>query len=336
MELSKFKKEMDIFDEHHIHNMLHEYYDDENYYVLGHDGLLQIEDHTEHKVNSLIMRENFIISEDIIEIIKFLPGDFRIETYKTLTSPIWTLDSYIVGNLLYLTYMRNIYIIDMETGNSWKVSLQLLDLEFIFNLITHKDLLILTTTVGCYIINKDGSYNKINDASGKIRILDDNIYFLNRNLGCIITVNLINFKSKRNNINCENIKDFYITPNNTILIYYNRVEVFGSKRFTIDPHNFASPVLKEGFYIHELELNKHKSKLLLLMTYDYENNILVMCDLNTGEIQQLKFIPKSTTRKIGFLDISQNQDLKNMGSKLDIDFESATEIPTRLLKTIEI
>jgi hypothetical protein len=181
--LKKMKKEIDFLDEHYLHDILHEFYDDEKYYFVEHTDNLKIQDHNSVPFPSLdkfnVMFKSNMICKLVygnplyFEIYRLIFNSPRVESklYKRIitNTPHATQFTFqISNNLLYFAYIEdkeiNLEIVDLHTstsvGKSWKMDFLNYD-GSINQILFSGNKIILDSTHYIYIINRDGSYNMI-------------------------------------------------------------------------------------------------------------------------------------------------------------------------------
>jgi hypothetical protein len=352
MALKEFKRELDMFNEHHLHDILHELHDSERYYIIN-DNIINVEGYNPTYVNNEIIENNLTL-DGIFKIVridrlKFLPENIETETYRTINLEVYDKLVYnmIVGNLLYLVYESNILIIDMETGNSWKILIRIG--KDVKDMIMYKDLILIMTYDQVYVINRDGSYNILKFGQySQIEVTGGGLCVSRlKDIENIMVVNLSTFSSKRVKLNSEKLHKFYITKDTTILYYSNKVEIHGPKKFIIKYEDFIPSKddypgdewkydSEDESWIIDIKMNEKKTKLMVLISYDseYLHCCLIIYNLVSCKVEKVRYFAESTGEAvIGFLNIDDNQSLKNMGAILNI--KDITVLESKILKTFE-
>jgi hypothetical protein len=369
MALTEFKKELDFLNEHHLHDILHELYNSERYYI-GDDENMTVEGYEPIPMGDATIEDNFITSIEyyqfMIQRLKFSSDSIELKNYRIINLPYKNGISHhhINKNLLYLTYEYKTLIIDIGTGNSWEISIFIGD--YVRNIITYKDLLIIVKTDKIYVINKDGTYNILHfkllvrksfmeDSITKVEVANNNLYVLSLHNKNITIINLSNFSSKIIKPDFESLNTFYIANkgNSTVLCYDKKIEIYSPIRSTLKCENFipSDDVYKstgwkydpeDKSYIIEINMNKNKTKLIVAMSYDSDNahRCVVIYNLISGKIEQVKYLEErydASNNVVGFLDIDVNQSLGEMGEddKLIINLKNTVKIEGKLLKTYE-
>jgi hypothetical protein len=341
--LKKMKKEIDFLNEHHLHDILHEFYDDEKYY-LTRDYRLEIQDHNSvefprpNEFNATF-KSNMIcklVLDDpcYFEIYQLIFNSPHVESKlykKIITNTTYGVhfEFQTLDNLLYFSYIKgekiNIEIVDTaHEGRSWKI-------EFdnyggrINQILFSGNKIILDCSQYIYIISRDGSYNMIKNERYMVKVNHGKLYLYT--YSNIITVNLDSLKSKLTHVPEEDLLDFHVTKSSTILICRNRIDIYGPKKFTIKnstPPDDVLEILNERYeYKHNIEyniqdvlinksqLNKNETKLSVLICYDEECNYgcLIIIDLELGIVERRIELDDYTSSReeIGFLNTGENQ-----------------------------
>jgi hypothetical protein len=366
MALKEFKRELDIFNEHHLHDILHQLHDSERYYIGLDNGqsILNVEGYEPIEIDSLAIDNGFMTDRGFnrftIDRLNFSGQNIEVERYRNLIleDRDGIISEYINKNLLYLIYESKILIINMESGDSWKIDIHIDSTHP--HIITYKDFLMVVKSTEIYVINKDGSYNvlkfdsmaknKVMRFISRVEVANNSLYILSGK-SIIIIISLLKFSSKIVKLNSDEfVRNFYIANNgtNTVLVYDRKVEIYGPNKFTLKCEDFipSDEVFKldewiydpeeEALCIIETNMNKNKTKLIVLMSYDSDSAhcCLVIYNLVTGKVEKVKYINQgydTSDNAIGFLDIGENQSLHGMGSELNI--QNSTVIESKLLKT---
>jgi hypothetical protein len=343
MELIKFKLESDVFDEHHLQNILYKFYNGERYYytnmsklfVEGYDPVYIEDGFIATIKDNLIYNKEFSISK-----IKFTSSTISIEEYKEINEypgPGYLYkDKYqVVNNMLYYMYYEPshimIAIINTDDGSIWELTIK--KLPGLRDLFFHSNKIILIFPNNIYIINMDGTYWDIIVSADDIITFNINILYLYSSTNELTTMDLNNPKIYSiRPVDFEGIKHFFVTDDKTILIFDTQIKIYGLKNYIIDVKDLKSS--EENSYFSEFKVNKSGSKLITIMSTNFyiSTYYFVIINLNSGQIEYSTKL--EDFGKIGFLDININQNLPD-GVK-DIIVQKPIKVETQLLGVIKL
>jgi hypothetical protein len=338
--LKEFKLELDIFNEHHLGNILYSLYNGERSYTIC-NRILTIEGFEPIKIypkflsrtESLRLTNNkFIVdiytqreSHKIgtgIDIYIIDDSGLWLNLYKRLSINYTTIDQYcIVNNIFYYSDQWNVYMIDLNNNNMKSI----INLEYMigdtFQVLNNKKIVI-DHYRGVYIINEDGSYYDVKSFQFKINdtmCINENklFFYYDKEIICIDTDKIDEDKFISRTSTELNIRSMMINPNYQMYITHeDEVNILNKKTINL------SDYLKEYRCLESYSLNNDTSRLLVVGF-----NYYLDFDLKNFKSRSTDLLPSSA----GFIDIN------NLASKDEIrSIQKTIQIKATLIKTIII
>jgi hypothetical protein len=321
MELQRFKLEIDIFDEHHLQNILRDFHDSERYYISTDDGII---------IEGINFSKNNILSSNLSMDNKFIilndSGNTKIYAISSSDSISEYLYMTIIDMSLHnpIMYKNLIYshdkIIDILNKKIYKISLP----QYTKNIYVYKNIICAVSRNSIIFLNPEGNYSHF----------EGNFEYINNNQNEKVSEVGIFYLFNENNIFTVGVENHTITAtpheysNQLIQVIYSKLWsgliyvlfdeiIFPNgmkihwKNFTLDPERKS--LYDENSIIafsHNLKFNTLGNKIICYIQYvieegnDIDDLIVVIIDLHTT----------LTTNKITILkQINLQQNICNVG-----------------------
>jgi hypothetical protein len=327
--MDKFKSELDLFDEHHLGNILFDMYDEDERSYVHTDRELMVEGIERQRFENISMSQN---QKFIIETIKL---------YDEITFNIYTLSDKkvlwrnftikekdkisgcnLINNLFYYFTFNNktLYILDFNTNIKWKIPIRFQTSGYFgcdLKVLPNGKILILFQTY-FYIMNLDGSYytiagKKVDFLSPLYSICGNKLYIFSKTSRLVTCYDTDTSKISVGAKYGAKVNNIIVTENFTIIESSLRyLNIYGKKNIGMDLNKYCRSKIN---YIH-IKVNKDETKLVLIIDtigIGSYKTVLSLEPSSFGEqIGSTIFYKDLFLYRLGFIDSHQESDTETL------------------------
>jgi hypothetical protein len=313
--MQDFKEMLGLnFNEQHLEDMLHGYYDDERYYGISGTNLI-IEGCKPFLIG------NYMLSQDKKFLYNFSKGKLSIKSLSTkdpvqaneIITVLTNINGYtchtLYGNLFYLVSELKLHIFDVSSKQKFEINLPFLVTSICvydgnIYCIGHRTLLML---------DKDGSNYKLPVGYGAhMRNYQDGVlYFMDEKyIHTFNTVSKTIIKTSRP----YNLQDFIGTKYG--LSYIDNNLVLPSSKI------MSAQECGINWFNYSMGLNTHGTKLILTGVKPERQPVIIIIDLESEIIVRKEDSPYTPNRGIGFMSVQYYVETISINLKIE-DFKSS-------------
>jgi hypothetical protein len=330
--MDKFKLELDIFDEHHLGNILFDMFDeDERPYVYDGYGLMVEGIEPQEIINATVSQDQKFIIEygpdppnTVVNI--YTLGDKKVPWRAFTIKTTGFSGCNIVDNLFYyfIYDTKSLYILDFSTNIKYCMTIEHQNTIYSscdIKILPNGKILIIFPTYFC-VINLDWTYyvtNQLTDdfVNTKYSVCGNKLYMFSQKYRAIMTYDT-------DTCTCEIFKKFkfevnkiLITSNNIVAVVhsYKFLNIYGKKNISIDLSKYCNlqSIIDNPMNIL-INTNKYGNKLILAINDDEKwqscELIFSLEENSLGKEMGFNVRLNHVSSKIGFISLQQIFDYK--------------------------